>query len=161
MKNVTFRAARLEDGAGMFAVHLAAIHAIEDQFYDQASRESWAFGLMPQGYGRSMAEGEIFELALDSASEIIGFCGMKNGEIFGLYVHPEAQGRGLGKALLQRAEKRLAIKGRYVAPLTASLNAKAFYEANGWQFVERREHKSRGGLIQPVAAMQKTIGSEG
>ena len=145
----------------MLAVHLAAIHAIEDHFYDRPNRESWAFGLAPEGYGRAMADGEIFELVEDASGKIIAFCGVKNGEVFGLYVHPDAQGRGIGKVLLQRAEARLVSEGYSVIPLTASLNARAFYEVHGWQFIEHREVKSRGGLIQAVAAMKKTIGSEG
>ncbi len=161
MGEFVFRTGTTADGEAMLAVHLAAIHAIADRFYDSANRESWAFGLCADGYREEMAKGERFELALDSSGNVIAFCGVRDGEVQGLYVHPLAQGRGLGKALLQRAEARLAADGCGILPLTASLNARGFYEANGWQFIEQREHRSRGGLIQPVAAMQKAIGSEG
>lgn len=157
MQGVIFRTATPEDGAAMLAIHLAAIQAIEDRFYDRATRESWAFGLTQEGYGRSMAEGENFELAQEASGKIVAFCGVKNGEVFGLYVHPESQGRGIGAALLKRGELRLRTASEASLPLTASLNAQAFYEAQGYRMIEHVDVKSRGGLMQRVARMSKTL----
>ena len=157
MPHVTFRKANPDDGTAMLEVHRAAIDAIDDQFYSHEHRESRAFGLTCDGYGRRMAEGEYLELAISRNGPVLGFCGIKNGEIFGLYVHPKGQGQGLGRQLLERGEARLASQGHAVLPLTASLNAQAFYERQGYRLVEMGQVKSRGGLMQVVARMTKTL----
>lgn len=57
------------------------------------------------------------------------------GEIYAIYVAPDAWGQGLGRALLAEAERRLA--GRYeVAALWVlddNPRARRFYEAAGWR----------------------------
>jgi hypothetical protein len=55
MPHVTFRKANPDDGTAMLEVHRAAIDAIDDQFYSHEHRESRAFGLTCDGYGRRMA----------------------------------------------------------------------------------------------------------
>ena len=161
MPHIAFRPGRAEDGEGILAVHLAAIHAVEDAFYDEVNRESWAYGLSAEGYARAMQGGEIFEVAVAPDEIICGFCGVKDDEIMGLYVHPEWQGRGLGKALLKNGEERLTAAGNVELKLTASLNATAFYAANGWRLLGHSLVVSRGGLEQRVADMQKSFADAG
>lgn len=168
MKDVIFREARPEDGAGMQAVHLAAIHAIEDRFYDRKTRESWAFGLKAEGYALSVAGGEKIDVAVREADGILAFCGRQDGELFGLFVYPKAQGLGIGSAFLSRVEMQFAAEERSEVELDASLNAQSFYEARGWNFIGFHEKKTRGGLMMRVARMAKNLeiqnmtrGSEG
>jgi GNAT superfamily N-acetyltransferase len=57
------------------------------------------------------------------------------GHVFSLYVHPDAQGLGLGGALLRAAAARLGSAGHGVATLwvfTANAGARAFYRRHGW-----------------------------
>ncbi|MDB5860332.1 MAG: family acetyltransferase [Ramlibacter sp.] len=59
-------------------------------------------------------------------------------ELVRLYVQPRAQRHGLGGALLARAEKHAATAGHPMLWLTAwtgNSNARAFYEAQGYQDV--------------------------
>ena len=152
---VTFRLGTADDGAGMLAVHRGSIQAIDTIFYNETAKASWAFDLRAERYVKSMAEGEIFRLAIDEDQRIVGFCGIKAGEILGLYVHSEMQGQGIGRALLIDAESGLEDEGHQSSELVASLNAQAFYAAHGWEFGEYRTKMSRGGLEQPVALMRK------
>lgn len=59
------------------------------------------------------------------------------GDLFALFVLPEAEGRGLGSRLLAEAEKWLALRGIDKAWLitggTAGLRAPQFYARHGWQ----------------------------
>ncbi|KAF0230528.1 MAG: N-acetyltransferase [Beijerinckiaceae bacterium] len=168
MKNVTFREAIPEDGAGMLAVHLAAIRAIDDRFYGPEIRESWAYGLKAEGYARSVAGGEQIDVAIRNPDEVLAFCGRQDGELFGLFVHPKAQGLGIGTVFLDRVEMQFAAEGRSDVELDAALNAQSFYEARGWKLIGIHEKKTRGGLMQRVARMAKNLkiqsmmrGSEG
>jgi ribosomal protein S18 acetylase RimI-like enzyme len=58
------------------------------------------------------------------------------GHIFSLYVHPDAQGLGLGRALLEAATERLRAAGHREATLwvfAANTGARGFYERLGWR----------------------------
>jgi ribosomal protein S18 acetylase RimI-like enzyme len=57
------------------------------------------------------------------------------GHVFSLYVHPDSQGLGLGRALLEAAVQRLAEAGHRAATLWVFADntaARAFYTRQGW-----------------------------
>jgi ribosomal protein S18 acetylase RimI-like enzyme len=41
--------------------------------------------------------------------------------------------------------------------MVASLSGQAFYERHGYRVVERRDWKSRGGLVSAALAMEKVL----
>ena len=58
------------------------------------------------------------------------------GEVYAIYVDPPAQGRGLGRALLEAASGELASAGfepLVLWVLTANASGRGFYEACGWR----------------------------
>jgi putative acetyltransferase len=61
---------------------------------------------------------------------ILGFCLMTDGHIDMLFVAPEAQGRGAGRALLAEAQAR---GGRSLECFADNRSARAFYERHGWR----------------------------
>lgn len=157
MTPVRYRSAGPLDGAGLLRVHVDAIRAVPTVFYSDEVKASWAHGLSPEGYARSMAAGEEFEVAINVAGAIVGFCGVKDGCIYGLYVHPSAQGRGIGRRLTAGGERRAAIQrpSASIWPLDASLNAVPFYESIGYRLTAIREMPTRGGLVRQAADMEK------
>ena len=59
------------------------------------------------------------------------------GEVFAVYVLPDWQGRGVGRALLERLTSGLRALGYHTAILWTLRDRRAtrrFYEANGWAF---------------------------
>jgi GNAT superfamily N-acetyltransferase len=54
-----------------------------------------------------------------------------------IYVHPDFQKRGIGSRLLTRLEEEASSKGFRTLNLNAALNARSFYEANGYQVIRR------------------------
>src|SRR5258707_15532560 len=58
----------------------------------------------------------------------------RDGTIFALFVHPSYEGRGIGRALLPMACRRLRDSGYAVATLTteAGTPAERFYRRDGW-----------------------------
>jgi GNAT superfamily N-acetyltransferase len=65
----------------------------------------------------------------------------RDGSIFGLFVHPDWEGRGLGRALLPLACQDLREAGFAEATLTtgAGTRAERFYRENGWVETGRQE----------------------
>lgn len=62
-----------------------------------------------------------------------------------LWVHPDAQGRGAGTALLAALEKEIAGKGFSMARLRClepNVRARAFYTSRGWNEARIYRHES-------------------
>jgi len=157
MPDFAIRPFQPSDGVPLADLHRRAILAISDDFYSLAERESWAQGLSADGYGRSAANGEIFEIALGPDGTPVAFCGRKGDEVCGLYVDPDFHGRGIGKLLLARAETAITAVGHGRVTLSASLSAVSFYLARGYHEAERTGFTSRGGLFIQAARLEKVI----
>ncbi|SJZ75033.1 N-acetylglutamate synthase, GNAT family [Enhydrobacter aerosaccus] len=65
---------------------------------------------------------------------------IRDGTIFGLFVHPDFEGRGIARALLPLACEDLREAGHREARLTtgAGTRAERFYRRDGWIEVGRR-----------------------
>lgn len=138
-------------------IHRAAIFAVTDDYYDQKALESWAHGLIPEGYKHSADDGEVFNIALDEHGSPVGFCGYRGYEIMGLFVAPEHQNRGVGTALVNKAIQEI-LKGRpEKITLTASHPSLAFFQNEGFHIVKEREEITRGGVFIPVYDMEAPL----
>ena len=67
---------------------------------------------------------------------------VRDGTIFGLFVHPDFEGRGIARALLPLACDDLRRAGHATARLTTDPGTRAdrFYRRNGWTDTGRREN---------------------
>lgn len=138
-------------------IHRAAIRAVSDKFYDQTARESWAFGLINEGYKQSAEDGEVFHVALDEHDQPIGFCGYRGYELTALFVHPKHQRKGVADALYNKAIEEM-LKGRpEKIILTSSFPALGFYQKQGFILLREREEVTRGGEFITVFDMEAPI----
>jgi GNAT superfamily N-acetyltransferase len=66
----------------------------------------------------------------------------RDGMIFGLFVHPDFEGRGIARALLPLACNDLREAGFSIAKLTTGSGTRAerFYRTDGWNDVGRQEN---------------------
>lgn len=150
---------RDSDGPALLAVHTRAIFATHEQFYTEAERQSWAHGLVAEGYARARESGETFILAVDDDA-VIGFCSWDAKQIAGLYVDPSQQGRGIGSLLLRHGEGVLRRNGVTLSTIHSSLPAVGFYEAHGYVVTGRAVHSSRGGVLMANAMLEKPLTQE-
>jgi len=89
----------------------------------------------------------IFENATfwvwEEADAVQGFsvADPRDGTIFGLFIHPDYEGRGLGRALLPLACEDLRAAGFAAATLTTGPGTRAerFYRENGWEETGRKD----------------------
>jgi len=74
-------------------------------------------------------------LVADQYDDIIGTATVKfSSNYFGsVFVHPDFQGRGIGKRLMENLEDLIAQNGRNMVEIHASLNAVEFYEKIGYE----------------------------
>ncbi|MFH1565374.1 MAG: GNAT family N-acetyltransferase [bacterium] len=74
-------------------------------------------------------------------NKIIGFCDHSlDGEFWGLYVHKDYIGKGVGSRLLKTAEDSLKKSGFKKVGLKATITAKDFYKKHGYRVIKKTFH---------------------
>jgi putative acetyltransferase len=155
MRNYTFREGRPDDTVALLRCHTDAIAAFDERIYTATQKASWAHGLTAASYLSAMAEGERFDVAVDQSGSLDAFSRSRSSELYGLFVHPSAQGQNLGSRLLDRAENWFRVNQAGYVALDATLHAVPFYKNRGWSLVRIKTLKTRGGLLQEVGLMEK------
>jgi GNAT superfamily N-acetyltransferase len=81
------------------------------------------------------------------------------GELYAIYVDPDAWSRGTGRALLACAEERLAAEYEEATlwVLEANDRARRFYEAGGWRPDGARQEVERLGASPPEVRYRKRL----
>jgi len=126
--------------------------------YSLAEVERWAAGLVPERYVEAMNEGGETFIVAAAAGDLVGFCSFKDYEVRGLYVAPSAARRGVGSTMLRQAEAAIAAVGhRAVSASAPPSRARRSMSATGYRVVERRDWRTRGGLVIPVVDMEKML----
>lgn len=94
----------------------------------------------------------------EEAGTIQGFAvaDPRDGTIFGLFIHPDYEGRGIARALLPRACEDLRAAGFGAATLTTDSGTRAerFYRANGWEEIGR---KNDGDIVDGEIVFRKPL----
>ena len=108
--------------------------------FDIAARQR----LWREGLARTPRPGSA-TFVVEDAGELVGFASVgaardgeeeKEAEIYAIYLHPSRWDRGIGRALLQRAEESMRSSGFREAVLwvlAGNERAERFYRAAGWE----------------------------
>lgn len=79
-------------------------------------------------------QGEI--LVVEKEGALVATGAIVGSDIFGVFVRPEFQGRGYGKAVMCELEERAKARGCTEVILSVSLPSKGFYERLGYEMIE-------------------------
>ncbi|WP_449408186.1 N-acetyltransferase family protein [Microbacterium maritypicum] len=167
---LVIRDARVEDARGVAVVHVdswraAYVGLIDQEVLDRQSVDArttmWSAwierslaGESTDGYG-SVAHRLV---VAESGGRILGWASYgrgrddetgDDGEVAGLYAHPDAWSQGVGSALLRHAEDALRTEGRrhaYLWVLDGNERAIGFYRAHGWA-TDGGEKFGEGGSV--------------
>ncbi len=154
---VFIRAAENKDAEGIYNAHMQSIRKLCARDYTAEEIAAWTSSPKPESYVSAMEAGENMFVAVENG-QIAGFTGIKADEICAVYVHPDFAGRGIGSALLERAELHLRENNISKARLHATLTAKPFYLRKGWKTDEETVHHLRCGVKIQCIAMRKDLG---
>ncbi len=141
---VEIRRAEPSDVDEIAVAHRDSIQSIGPDFYSSEVVECWQEGITGELYRRAMDAGEVFFIAVadvDGRRAVLGFAsdygveGSKYG--VSVYVRGRWARRGLGSALLARAEAHAVAAGATSIEIDASLAGVAFYKTH--RYVELRQ----------------------
>lgn len=138
-------------------VHEESVRGVDPGVYDRRHLDSWDHERDPEDY--PVEDPDRTVLVAERGGTVVGF-GQANhpeAELEACYVHPDHGDRGVGSALLAGLEGRLAGTGVDAVHLVASLNAVAFYEAAGYERVERTTVEGHDGVELPCLRMEKDL----
>lgn len=135
------------------AIHRACLTRTLARSYSQAQLRAWRHGWSPKGFLEAQAEGDVIFVA-ETAGRIEGFVGYFEETLLSLFVHPDAQGRGLGRGLLIHALADAAGHGLPLRMLKSAIGATGFYEAFGFRVVAPGSDEKRGVII-PYIRMER------
>ncbi len=95
-------------------------------------------GVTPRSVAEMLAEDDARAWVAEDAGRVVAFCiaDARTGTVFALFVRPEAEGRGHGRALLAEAERFLFDAGWETIWLQTGkdpeIRAHRLYRAAGW-----------------------------
>jgi ribosomal protein S18 acetylase RimI-like enzyme len=134
--SILVRLAREADIAAMSLVLTSSITQLcsADHDDDPEKIARWTANKTPAGIAQMLAEPDLtlFVGELDGEIAAVGAVNTQ-GEIGLNYVAPEAQFRGVSKALLAHMETHLAASGFATIRLKSTKTAQRFYRAQGWE----------------------------
>ncbi len=157
---LTIRSAVDADAAAIWEVHSAAIERTCGRHYPTHVIGAWLERLKPESYAGVLRRGGV--VVAEENGRVVGFgqIDLANREIQAVYVSPDAQGRGVGAALLARLEEIALREGLSQLTLKATLNAESFYAAHGWRTIARDLHKITQQIGLKCIAMEKQFDRE-
>lgn len=150
------RLARDEDFASIARLRRQTIRNINAKDYSEDIIRVWSGSRgSAQGFRNSAHKCKRW-VAVDDG-KVVGFCdhGFKC-ELWGLYVHKDYIGKGVGSRLLKTAEESMKKQGCDVVKLKSTITAKEFYLKNGYSIVRKTLHKIADVKVLAYIMAKKT-----
>lgn len=123
------RRAEATDEEALAHIRRRAILALAGMALSIEQAEAWATQAAADRIARAIREHDVW-VAVDGAA--IGWVEVERDRVAALYVAPLCARRGVGSAVLARAETAIRSAGYATARLKASQNALAFYLRRGY-----------------------------
>jgi len=155
------RSATVADAHGLAVVHVRSWQAAYRGLIPQDVLDGLSIAEREANWARIVAEtprGSQTLVALDG-DRLVGWAShgdardadaVGTGELWGIYVHPDAWSTGVGHLLLEAVEEALRTAGHataYLWALEGNERAAAFYERHGWASDGGEKIDRRPGLV--------------
>lgn len=139
------RRARPEDARGIINAHLRSIREVCNADYTPEQIDAWSGRDLQESRRRDSIENSHVDVVEGEDDEIYGFChhealSDQSGRyvIKGLFLCPEALGKGLGRAMMERAEVAAKRADSLQMVVISTLTARAFYQRQGFHALEEK-----------------------
>lgn len=162
--NIVIRPYKPEDARAFAEIHYNAVHKLAKGHYPDHIINDWSASIDDSRI-RQIQESASEEIRIvaevDGRPAGIGCVIPEKSELRACYVHPDYAGRGVGSQIVAALEKIAMDHGARELLLDASLNAKIFYERNGYVSLGKTMHPSRqSGTLVECVRMKKAMKGE-
>ncbi|NRB61500.1 MAG: GNAT family N-acetyltransferase [Saprospiraceae bacterium] len=106
------------------------IEHIHPNTFSEDETRVWINDYSEDKLRKKLSEQHLF--CLEYGGAILGMVGLKGNEVVGLYIHPKATGKGLGRMLLDYIESFARTEGLKKLVLTSNFPTAPFYEYMGY-----------------------------
>ncbi len=149
------RLAKDEDFAAIARLHRQTIRNVNSKDYDKDIVDIWSSNTNAQKFRDSAHKCKRW-VATEN-SKVVGFCDHgKQCELWGLYIHKDYIGKGIGSRLLKKAEESMKKGGCKKISIKSTLTAREFYEKHGYKVVKKDSHQIENRKI-PIFIMEKPL----
>ena len=151
---LVIRPMRESDTERMQELHTACLRELCAKDYSDQQIEGWLAGRTPAGYVKMVeTHGErMFVATLDDV--VVGFASWRDIELCSLYVDPNHNGKGIGRALHQACDDDASTMRRRIIRVDSTLTGRRFYEQLGYRLTRRTVHNN-GGVRIPALTMHR------
>ncbi len=139
------RPATVDDAAQISRVVLAALHESNARDYGPETIARVARSFTPDGIAATLAMRQVF-VAVDAA-RIVGTASRDGAVVRSVFVAPDAQGRGIGRALMAEIDRAAVAAGVATLTLQSSLTALGFYGRLGFRVVREHHHGEERTIV--------------
>lgn len=148
---MVIRRYRQTDCAALAELFYETVHTVCRRDYTQEQVDAWAAGAVDLTAWDASFSSHL-TLVAEEDGRILGFADMdETGYLDRLYVHRDAQRRGVASALCDALEG--TVGGRFYTH--ASITARPFFEKRGYRMVRAQEVERRGVVLVNYV-MEKT-----
>ncbi len=155
---ITLRKYRPEDATPLLALFYDTVHEVNIRDYSLEQISAWAptRAVVSEEWQSRLAGSQTIVATYDDS--LIGFGNLdNNGTSIGmLYVSRKFLGKGVGKAILKKLEKKLTKAGVSLSEVQASISARPFFEGRGYTHI-RDNKKVLNGVEFLNFVMQKKL----
>jgi putative acetyltransferase len=141
---ILIRTYEATDAAALVDLYRASVRTIAARDYNQSQVRAWApDAIDEEKFGQRCESKSTWVAKIED--RIAGFSDLEpNGHVDMLFVHPDFQRRGVGRALLKHVEKAARAMGLRRLYAEASITARLTFEAAGFRVVVPQTVTIRG-----------------
>lgn len=151
------RFAKDQDLAAIVRFHRQTIRQVNSKDYPPEMIKVWS--ARPSAKKLRSSADQCKRWVAVEDGKIVGYCDHNlQGEFWGLYIHKDYIGQGIGSRLLKTAEQSLQKMGFKKINIEASITAKNFYRKHGYKVIRKTTHRM-GTIDLPIYVMTKRIGN--
>lgn len=145
MQILPFRPEQLREVLSLF---YHTIHTANAQDYTQQQLDAWAPSVFDEKAWLLRLADSMTLTALEG-NAVLGFGNLQNAHSLDcLYVRPEAQGKGIGSALLDALEEAAWKQGAGSLTAEVSITARPFFLFHGYQELRSQQVERHGVLLK-------------
>lgn len=127
---------RASDAVEVARLHRNTIRFVNSKNYPPKQIKIWSGRTTAKRFRNSI--NIFFRFVAVDKDRIVGFGDFKkDGELMGLYVHKDYQGRGVGSLLLKKLEESARKKGIKKLFFGSTITAKDFYKKHGYKIIRK------------------------